>query len=204
VADTSSLKNRGFTFAFIASPYIITAWLGGPLASAFLNGPGFRWGFGVFAIVEPISTLPLLALFAWNYRKAKAAGIIKAEKSGRTTLESIKYYTIEFDLAGLVLISGGLALFLLPFSLYSYQAKGWQSPMIICMIIFGGLLLIAFTLYEKFLAPKTFVPYNLLTDRTVLGANILAAVLFLEFYLWDSYFSSFLQVVNGLSITDAS
>ena len=72
------------------------------------------------------------------------------------------------------------------------------------MIIFGGLLLTAFTLYEKFVAPKTFVPYNLLTDRTVLGANILAAVLFLEFYLWDSYFSSFLQVVNGLSITEAS
>lgn len=204
VADTSSLKNRGFTFAFISSPYIITTRLGGPLATAFLNGPGFRWGFGVFSIVTPISTLPLLALFARNYRKAKASGVMPVQDSGRSADQSIKHYIIEFDLAGIILVSGGLALFLLPFSLYSYQTNGWKSPMIICMIIFGGLLLIAFALYEKCFAPTTFVPYNLLTDRTVLGANILAAVLFLEFYPWDNYFTSFLQVVKGLSITEAS
>jgi hypothetical protein len=43
-----------------------------------------------------------------------------------------------------------------------------------------------------------------LTDRTVLGAYILAAVLFVEFYIWDSYFGSFLQVVDNLTITEAS
>jgi hypothetical protein len=174
------------------------------LATAFLNGPGFRWGFGVFAIVEPLVTLPLFALFIWNYRKAKKAGVIPVRDSGRSVLQSIKHYIIEFDLAGIILLSGGLALFLLPFSLYSYQSDGWRSPMIVCLIVFGGLLLITFALYEKFIAPKTFVPFNLLTDRTVLGANILAAVLFIEFYLWDIYFSSFLQVVNGLTITEAS
>jgi MFS family permease len=41
-------------------------------------------------------------------------------------------------------------------------------------------------------------------DRTVIGACILAATLFIEFYIWDSYFSSFLQVVNNLSVTKAS
>ena len=33
-------------FAYASSPYIITTWIGGPLATAFLNGPGFHWGFG--------------------------------------------------------------------------------------------------------------------------------------------------------------
>jgi hypothetical protein len=124
--------------------------------------------------------------------------------SKRTTGQSIWHYVLEFDLAGLLLLCAGLALFLLPFSLYSYQPKGWQSPMVICMIIFGGLLLIAFSLYEKFVAPVTFIPFHLLTDRTVVGANTLAAVLFVSFYIWDSYFLSFLQVVNGLTITEAS
>lgn len=167
IADTSSLKNRGFMFAFISSPYIATTWIGGPLATAFLNGPGFRWGFGTFAIIEPLVTLPLFALFIYNYRKAHKAGLIQPRNSGRTTVQSIKHYAIEFDVAGVLLICAGLALFLLPFSLYSYQSKGWQSPMIVCMIIFGGLLLIAFALYEKFIAPKTFIPFGLLTDRTV-------------------------------------
>ncbi|KAF4634459.1 hypothetical protein G7Y89_g3664 [Cudoniella acicularis] len=204
VADTSALKNRAFAFAFVSSPYIATVWIGGPLATAFLNGPGFKWGFGVFAIITPIFCLPLLALFSLNYRKAKAAGLIPVRESGRTTLQSLKHYAIEFDLFGLLLIASGLALFLLPFSLYSYQGSGWKSPMIICMIIFGGLLLTAFVLYEKFIAPKTFMPFELLTNHTVLGAYILAAVLFVEFYIWDSYFYSFLLVVNNLSITRAT
>ena len=72
------------------------------------------------------------------------------------------------------------------------------------MIIFGGLLIIIFALYEKFLAPKTFIPFSLLTDRTVLGACVLAGTLFVSFYCWDSYFSSYLQVVHGQTITHAS
>ncbi|PGH13038.1 hypothetical protein AJ79_03875 [Helicocarpus griseus UAMH5409] len=204
IADTSQLKNRAFMFAFVSSPYIATVWVGGPLATAFLNGPGWRWGYGAFAIITPIITFPLYAVFAWNYNKAKKAGLVPVRESNRTLIQSIKYYCIEFDILGILLLAGGLALFLLPFSLYSYQADQWRSDMIICMIIFGGLLIIAFALYEKYLAPVCFIPFNLLVDRTVLGACILAASLFVSFYIWDSYFPSFLQVVNNLSITHAS
>ncbi|KAL2220930.1 siderophore iron transporter [Thermoascus aurantiacus ATCC 26904] len=204
IADTSSLRNRSLMFAFASSPYIATTWIGGPAAASFLAGAGFRWGFGTFAIVTPAVCTPVLVLFIWNYRKAKKAGLMPVQRSGRTWVESIKHYAIEFDLLGLILIAGGLALFLLPFSLYSYQADGWRSAMIICMIIFGGLLLIAFGLYEKYLAPKTFIPWSLLTDRTVLGAYILSGTLFVSFYIWDSYFYSFLVVVNNQSITHAN
>ena len=124
--------------------------------------------------------------------------------SRRTITQWLSYYAVEFDIIGLLLITAGLALFLLPFSLYSYQTAGWKSAMVICMIIFGGLLLVIFGLHEKYLAPKTFIPFELLTDRTVLGACILAAVLFISFFIWDSYFTSFLQVVTNLSITEAS
>ncbi|KAF2498218.1 siderophore iron transporter [Lophium mytilinum] len=204
VADTSHLKNRAFMFAFISSPYIATTWIGGPLATAFLKGPGFRWGFGVFAIVTPIVCMPLYFLFAWNYGKAKRAGLVPKTETGRTFFQSLKYYLIQFDAMGLLLITGGLALFLLPFSLYSYQRDGWRSALVISMIIVGGLLIIAFALYEKFLAPVKFMPFELMMDRTVLGACILSATIFVSFYVWDSYFSSFLQVVNNLSVTEAS
>ncbi|KAK5693150.1 MFS siderochrome iron transporter 1 [Elasticomyces elasticus] len=204
VADTSSLRNRGLMFAYISSPYIITTWIGGPIAESFLNGPGFRWGFGTFAIVTPVVCLPMFAFFLWKLRQAKAAGLLPVRESNRTILQSIKYYAIEFDVFGLLLIMSGLALFLLPFSLYSYQAKGWQSPLVICMIVFGVLLLIAFGLYERFLAPKTFIPFSLLMDRTVMGANICAAMFFVSFYIWDSYFISFIQVVQGVTVIEAS
>jgi len=105
---------------------------------------------------------------------------------------------------GLFLITAGMAFFLLPFSLYSYQADQWRSPMIIAFIILGVLLLLAFAAYEKYLAPKTFIPYELLMDRTVLGACILSGTLFVSFYIWNAYFASFLQAVNNLSITHTS
>ena len=205
VADTSALKNRAFMFAFVSSPYIATVWVGGPIATRFLeNSGGFRWGYGTFAIVTPVVTAPLGLLFYWNYRKAKKMGIMPVHKSDRTLTQSIKYYFFEFDIIGLLLISAGLALFLLAFSLYSYQADGWKSALVISFIIIGGVLMIVFALYEKYLAPVTFIPYNLLTDRTVLGSCILSGTVFISFYIWNSYFSSFLQVVNNLSITEAS
>jgi len=191
-------------FAYASSPYIATTWIGGPLATAFIDGPGFRWGFGAFSIITPAVTLPLFFIFYFNYRKAEKQGLWKREPSGRTTWQSCVHYAIEFDLVGLILICVGLALFLLPFSLYSYQEKGWKSGMVISMIIIGGLLLIAFAVWENSYAEKTFIPYGLLVDRTVFGACILAASLFISFYIWNSYFYSFLLVVNGLTITEAS
>ena len=39
IADNTSLKNRGLIQAVLASPNIITCWLGGPVSTAFLKRP---------------------------------------------------------------------------------------------------------------------------------------------------------------------
>ncbi|KAK0721309.1 major facilitator superfamily domain-containing protein [Apiosordaria backusii] len=204
IADTSSLKNRSLMFAFASSPYIITVWVGGPLADAFLTGPGWRWAFGAFSVITPFLCAPLLALFYKNYKKAKRLGVMPERSSGRTWLQSLKHYFIEFDFFGMLLLIAGLALFLLPFNIYFYQTDGWASATCIAMLVVGFVLCIAFVVYEKLWAPKTFIPFELLTDRTVLGACILAGNLFISFYIWNSFFGSFLQVVSGLDITKAS
>ncbi|RPA75052.1 siderophore iron transporter [Ascobolus immersus RN42] len=204
VADTSSLKNRGFMLAYIASPYIATAWIGGPLAASFLKTTGFRWAFGIWSIVTPVVTLPLFFLFWHNYQKAKKAGLIVHTPSGRTTMQSLKHYLIEFDVFGILLLLAGFSLFLLSFNIYGKQPLGWKSPMIICFLVFGVLLLVGFVVFERYFAPVTFIPYELLLDRSVVGACILAATLFVSFYIWNSYFYSFNIVVMNQSITNAS
>ncbi|KAG6017249.1 hypothetical protein E4U43_001925 [Claviceps pusilla] len=204
VADTSSLQNRGLMFAFTTSPYIITTWISGPLAQGILDGPGFRWGFGIFALVTPCITLPLYVLFIKNYHQAKKRGLMAPRKTNLTCRQTVVHYAREFDLVGLVLVSTGLALFLLSFNIYNRQADGWRSPLIISLLVAGPLLLCAFVIWETLYAPVQFLPYALLTDRTVVGACALAAVTFISFYIWNSYFRSFLQVVNGLSVAQAS
>ena len=215
VADTSRLKNRGMMFAFLASPFIVTSWIAGPLATAYLNiakvngkpdftGVGWRWAYGTFAIVTPIISLPLFALLQWNYRKATKAGLMPVETTDRTFAQPLKYYLVQFDAIGLFLIVSGIALLLLPFSIYSFQAQKFASPMISCMIGLGILLLIAFACWERYGVQVTFIPFHLLRDRTVLGANLLAAVIFFGFYMWNSQFPSFLQVVPNLTITETT
>ncbi|KAL8711699.1 MAG: hypothetical protein Q9220_003870 [cf. Caloplaca sp. 1 TL-2023] len=204
IADTSSLRNRGLMQAFATSPNLITCWLAGPISSGYLKGPGWRWCYGMFTILVPAITLPLFGLFVYNYQKAKKQGLVRKHESGRTAWQSFLYYCREFDAVGLILLSGGVALFLLPFNLYTLQRKGWGSPLIICLLVFGIVLILAFAAWEKFFAPASFIPYSLLRDRTVLGACILSSTLFISYFCWSSYFSSFLQVVNDLSVTDAS
>ncbi|CAK7210262.1 hypothetical protein SBRCBS47491_000717 [Sporothrix bragantina] len=228
IADTSALEYRALAFAFSTSPFMITTFVGGPLATAFMNGPGFRWAFGVFSIVMPLVCLPLLTLFAYNGRnKVKAAPVDAAsvvqnksdEKSPaavstnnsndtvvihRSTLQSLRHYAVEFDVVGMLLCMGGLAFFLLPFSIYSYQPLRWRSPMILCFLVLGILLLALFVVYERYWAPKTLIPYSLMTDRTVVGSCVSSGAIFVSFFIWDNFFTSFLQVVAGLSMTQAS
>ena len=190
--------------AFAYSPNLIICWLAGSISSTYLKGAGWRWCFGTFAIIIPAITLSLFGLFVFNHNKVKKQGLVLKRESQRTVSQFFLYYCRQFDAAGLVLLSGGVALFLLSFNLYNLQVKGWSSLLIICLLVFGIVFMIIFALWERFFAPVTFIPYFLLLDRTVLGACILSATLFLSYNCWNNYFSSFLQVVNDLSVTDVS
>lgn len=205
VSDTTHVKNRGLMFAWVFSPYIITAWVNGRLSSAFLYGPGYRWCYGAFAVIMPFISMSLWVLLFINYRKAKKMGVLpERPPSGRTKWQSCKHYFIEFDIAGLLILCTGLALFLLAFNIYSYQTEGWKAPIIICFLVIGFLLIVGFCFWEKYVAPVTFIPFEILKDRTCLGAFVMAGSVFISFYLWDSYFYAFLLVVQNLDVTNAS
>ncbi|KAL4876135.1 major facilitator superfamily domain-containing protein [Aspergillus karnatakaensis] len=204
IADTTALHNRALMTGLASSPTIATIWLGGPISDAFLAGPGWRWCFGFLCIAIPILCLPLFGLLVWNSNKAKKEGVFIIDKSTRTPLQSFLHYAREFDAIGLLLITAGLALFLLPFNLYALQADGWRSPLIICLLVFGVVLLILFALWERFFAPVTFMPFSLLLDRNMVGACLLGITLFISYYCWFAMFTSYLQAVNDLSVTKAS
>jgi hypothetical protein len=81
----------------------------------------------------------------------------------------------------MLLIVAGFVLFLLGFSLEAYESKGYRSALCISFWVVGGICIILFGLYEKFWSPKSFIPFELLTDRTVMSACSLAAFLFISF-----------------------
>jgi nitrate/nitrite transporter NarK len=71
------------------------------------------------------------------------------------------------------------------------------------MITLGLLLIIAFGLYEIFVAPVPFLNYRFLIDRTVLGACLLNMTYQVSYFCYASYLPSFLQVVYELDVATA-
>jgi predicted MFS family arabinose efflux permease len=104
---------------------------------------------------------------------------------------------------GVILFAGGLVVFLLPFTLVRSAPKGWKTDYIIAMIVTGFIVLILFGLYEKYVAKAPFLDYKFLTDRTVIGACLVDFTYQISYYCWNSYFTSFLQVVCNLSVANA-
>ncbi|KAK5282774.1 hypothetical protein LTR40_002805 [Exophiala xenobiotica] len=181
-ADASKLKNRGLAYAFTSSPYMITAFAGAKASDDFYYHYSWRWGFGCFAIILPFVAAPLYFNLKYHLRKAEKQGLLKRAKSGRTLTENIWHYTQEFD---------------------DSAPNGWSTGYIIAMIVVGFIVLALFGLYEAFVARTPFLSVNLLANRTVIGACLLDFTYQVSYYCWNSYFTSFLQVVNNLSLAEA-
>ncbi len=104
---------------------------------------------------------------------------------------------------GVLLLSAGLTIFLLPFTLAADAPEGWSTGYIIAMIVLGFFLLVAFVLYEWLAAPKPMLNFTLLSDRTVIGTCLLGATYQVAYYCWANYFTSFLQGVNLVGVAEA-
>lgn len=104
---------------------------------------------------------------------------------------------------GVTLSGVGLTLLLLPFSIAGSAGSKWSSPSIICMLLFGTILTVAFVFFERYFAPKPFVPFHQLLSRNVMGSFILSATLFTAYFCWDGYYTSYLQVVHQLTVAQA-
>jgi hypothetical protein len=109
----------------------------------------------------------------------------------------------EISAPGAILLACGLVIFLLPFTLADSAPSGWSTGYIIAMLVVGFVLLVAFGLHERFTAQKPFLPFELLTSRSVMGACLLSFTYQISYYAWNSYFTSFLQVVSKLSLSEA-
>lgn len=203
IADTSGLRNRAFGFAFINTPFIITAFVGPLAAQSFINHAGWRWAVGAFAIIQVVVIAPLGILFKFYEKKAKKMGLFETRASGRSTVQSIVHYFHEFDLVGALLIMAAFVLFLLPFSLQTSARITYGSGAFIAMIVVGLLLFPIFAIWEKFFARTHFIRWELFRQRTIVGAVMVAIAIQFSFYCWELYFNQFLQVVYGLSISNA-
>ncbi|KAL6703648.1 hypothetical protein ACN47E_009422 [Coniothyrium glycines] len=202
-ADITTLKNRMIIFTLNGTPRIASTFAGPAIADLFYYRNSWRNAFVAFIFIFIGCSLPAMGIMVYMYRKAKKAGLVQRKKSGRSALQSIWYYYIQFDITGILLIMWAFCLFVLPFTLQAYAPNGWNTPYIIAMIVLGLLLFPTFVVYEWKVAPVPFLPWKYLKDRTIVGSCLLYGVMFLSVFCWNSFFYSYLIVVHRQSIPHA-
>ena len=119
VSDASHMKNRALAFAFINTPYIITAFAGAKAAEGFYQDISWRWGYGTFAIIFPVVAAPIFFILKYNLHKAEKEGIVVGEATSRTVLQNIWHYFVEFDSTYIFLLIRSLNKLLIFFKIYT-------------------------------------------------------------------------------------
>ncbi|KAF3074718.1 Siderophore iron transporter 1 [Trichoderma lentiforme] len=194
VAEITTLENRSILGSLILSPTIFTSWIGAPIVSAMVPAK-WRWGYGMWAIIFPTISLPLL--FALWQQKKRGHKLESTATHGK--FKNVFALWSQFDIVGLFLLTASLTLILLPMTLSTTIFHSWSSPGKISMITVGGCCFIAFLVYEVYVPKHPIILLKLTKNRTVVAGCILQFVLYLSFYIWAPYFFSFLIIVNNES-----
>ncbi len=197
IADTTDLLNRALFSSLPDVPFLITVWVGPPIAESLLARTTWRWGYGIWTIVLPVAFLPLaLSLFLNRRKAAKLGHLPPSPLKGQKSFSTLKSLWYELDVMGLLLLSAAIALILIPLTLAATAKGGWSNPSIIAMLVIGCVCLVATPLWEMSpkLAPKPFLSLHLLSDRTVLAGCTIG------FF----YFREHIVIRTGTSQTDIS
>ncbi|KAL4782686.1 major facilitator superfamily domain-containing protein [Aspergillus varians] len=204
LADMTSLRNRMIMIGINGTPGICSVFAGPKIAALFYKNLNFRWAFGAFAIMLVGVCLPVVIVMLLMQRKAEKNGFLRREPSGRVWWQNIVHYAVEFDVVGIILITAVFSLILLPFSIASYAPNGWATGYIIAMEVLGVVCIPGFYVWERYFAPVQFLPWKYLQEPTIIGSCMLYGVMFASAFTWNSYFSSYLQVVHRMDITTAN
>ncbi|KAG5358598.1 Siderophore iron transporter mirC [Yarrowia sp. B02] len=196
-ADTSSLRNRLFFVVLPNVCYIFVPWCAAPITNAVIKHSTWRWGYGMWCIIVPVVSIPVLTILFRLKMKAKSLNMAGG-KSVRNAKETLR----QFDFIGLTLLTAGLALLFLAVTLVK-TSKSWTEPHVLAMVIIGPILLVLFPIWEKF--PKyPFLPMKNMKNRTLITGCVFAGIHAMATSLYNPYYMPWLLVCKGLSVTAAT
>lgn len=210
VGDLTPLEWRGFFGALLSIPFVVTVPINGFIAEGFVDN--WRWGLGMFAIMVPVLLTPaIFTLYAMQRRGEKmgmvtmagskqertGAGADGASKKGAVHWTKLLYQgLIDIDILGLIILGVSFALLLLPFTLAESADGGWANASIIAMLVVGFVLLIAFVLFEIYLAPVPLMTQRVLKNRAFIAGVVVFTFNQTASSVRNTYFSSYIYVIK--------
>ncbi|OBS28265.1 hypothetical protein FPOA_02206 [Fusarium poae] len=207
IADFSSMRARVFFSYLPAIPFLINTWISGNITSAVLGSTSWRWGLGMWAIIYPIASLPLLSCLYFLERRTWKSEGKESEEIALLSLKTKKGRADLFhqlDIIGLVLLVTAFSLILAPLTVAGGTASHWRSWYIILPLVLGFSLMVCFITWEQRGAKHPLIPFHLLRDRGVWSALAVRSLLNLAWCTQGNYLYTILIVAFDFSIENAT
>ncbi|RSL70106.1 hypothetical protein CEP53_001976 [Fusarium sp. AF-6] len=206
VADVTSLVNRGLLFTLPESLSAIpTLYAGTYLGEHMLLFSSWRWGYGMWAIILPVTAIPTISIMLWMGRRAKNIGLVTERLSllhgaPSGAIGKVKHIATQLDLIGALLLIGGLAMTLLPMTIAGRRnTDRWEEPSSIVLLIVGVLTFVGFLVWDGKFASNPIIPYRTIRERNVIIACTSVIVIAMSDSIYRPFLSSFLQVAGHYS-----
>ncbi|KAL5342132.1 major facilitator superfamily domain-containing protein [Aspergillus crustosus] len=197
ISDLSSMRWRGFAYNILYIPFLITPWVSAFIVDSVVNGIGWRWGIGMFAILMPFCASFIIITLIVFQRRGKRSGLILNEQL------TVYSFCSRIDLGGILLLSGGFAMVLIPITLAATSADRWSTPWVVALIILGGLVLISLVPYEKYFARHPVVPVRYFKTLSVVISVLLGCIDNIGYGATHTYLFVWSMVSHNFSPRDA-
>jgi SIT family siderophore-iron:H+ symporter-like MFS transporter len=170
-----------------------------------LEATTWRWGIGMWCVIYPVCTLPLIVSLSLVGRRAKRMGLLEGYVSGFRTLGYKNFFVGLFwllDVPGVILLIAVFALLLTPLTLAGGFVASWSSAHIIAPLVIG-FVSIPFFIYWELKAPHPLIPFSQMKDRSIWAPMGIALFLNFTWTMQADYLYTVLIVAFDFSVNMA-
>lgn len=181
ISDLFSMRDRPKYYAFVGLTWSVASGVGPIVGGVFTQKVSWRWCFWINLPLDGLSLILLIFFLKLDTPKTPFWEAMKA-----------------IDWLGGLTIVGGVIMFL-----YGFESAGithpWASAFVLCLIIFGAILMGVFLLLEWKVAKYPIMPPRLFADRSNIAAYVVCFLFGFVFIAESYYLPLYFQTVMGLS-----
>lgn len=181
ISDLFSMRDRPKYYALVGLTWSVASGVGPIIGGVFTEKVSWRWCFWINLPLDGVS-LGLLIFF------------LKLDTPKTPFMQAIK----AIDWLGGLAIVGGVIMFLYGFESADVDHP-WTSAFVLCLIIFGAVMIGVFFLIEWKIAKYPIIPPRLFADRSNIAAYIVCFLFGFVFIAESYYLPLYFQTVMGLS-----
>ncbi|KAK1955841.1 major facilitator superfamily transporter [Colletotrichum sublineola] len=180
IGDIFKLEDRAKYYGMTGIVWGVAAAVGPVLGGVFTQTIGWRW---CFFINLPFDGVALLVLFF----------ALKVETPKEAFMKGLG----ELDWVGFALIIGGTICFLYGLETGAGGVMPWGSAQVICLILFGVVILALFVFWEARFASNPVIPFRIFKKASNIASFTVACLHSFVFISYDYFLPLYFQVVLG-------